>query len=206
MYNNEREVFVNTIIFVFMNLSDEQEIISAILGGNKDVYSVLVQRYQKPIFNLMYRVTRSYDDALDLAQETFIKAYENLNHFKRGARFFPWLYTIGFNHARNFKRRDRVAVRLFSRDCEEEKIGLENPSQLEEQMCNQLDARHLDQALQRLPADYREAVLLHYREGLSMEDIAIALQLSNSGAKMRVHRGIKKLREIIFEDQQYEAK
>jgi RNA polymerase sigma-70 factor (ECF subfamily) len=149
----------------------------------------------------MYRVTRSYDDALDLAQETFIKAYENLDHFKKGGRFFPWLYTIGFNHARNFKRRDGVSVRLFSRDCEEEKIGMENPSQQEEQMCNQLDFRRLDQALQHLPTDYREAVMLHYREGLSMEDIAIALRLSNSGAKMRVHRGIKKLREIIFGDQ-----
>jgi len=184
-----------------MNLSDDQEIIAAILGGNKDVYSVLVQRYQKPIFNLMYRVTGSYDDALDLAQETFIKAYENLDHFKKGARFFPWLYTIGFNHVRNFKRRDRVSVQLFNRDCEEEKLGVGNPSQQEEQMCIQLDARRLDQALQHLPTDYREAVILHYREGLSMEDIAIALRLSNSGAKMRVHRGIKKLREIIFGDQ-----
>ncbi len=184
-----------------MNLSDDQEIIAAILGGNKDAYSVLVQRYQKPIFNLMYRVTGSYDDALDMAQETFIKAYENLDHFNKGARFFPWLYTIGFNHVRNFKRRDRVSVRLFSRNCEEEKIGLENPSQQEEQMCTQLDYRHLDQALQHLPTDYREAVILHYHEGLSMDDIAIALQLSNSGAKMRVHRGIKKLREIIFGDQ-----
>jgi RNA polymerase sigma-70 factor, ECF subfamily len=183
-----------------MNSLDDQDIIAAILGGNKDVYGVLVQRYQKPIFNLMYRMTRSHDDALDLAQETFIKAYENLNHFKKGARFFPWLYTIGFNHVRNFKRRDRVSVRLFSRDCEEEKISLENPSRQEEQMCIQLDARRLDQALQDLPTDYREAVILHYREGLSMEDIATALQLSISGAKMRVHRGIKKLREMISGD------
>jgi RNA polymerase sigma-70 factor (ECF subfamily) len=184
-----------------MNPSDDQEIIAAVLGGDRDVYSVLVQRYQKPIFNLMYRVTRSYDDALDLAQETFIKAYENLESFKTGARFFPWLYTIGFNHARNFKRRERGFFRLFSRDCEEEKLGLGNPSLQEEEMCNQLDARRLDQALQHLPNDYREAVILHYREGLSMEDIATALQLSNSGAKMRVHRGVKKLREIIFGDQ-----
>ena len=184
-----------------MNPLDDQEIIAAVLGGDKNVYSVLVQRYQKPIFNLMYRVTRSYDDALDLAQETFMKAYENLDHFKKGARFFPWLYTIGFNHVRNFKRREKGFLRLFSRDWEEEKLGLGNPSQQEEQMCNQLDLSHLEQALQRLPVDYREAVILHYHEGLSMEDIAIALRLSNSGAKMRVHRGIKKLREIILGDQ-----
>jgi RNA polymerase sigma-70 factor (ECF subfamily) len=56
------------------------------------------------------------------------------------------------------------------------------------------------QALDQLPIDYREAVILHYHEGLSMEDIAAALELSVSGAKMRVHRGIKKLREMIFEE------
>src|SRR4030042_3793120 len=103
-----------------MNPLDDQEIIAAILGGNKDAYSVLVQRYQKPIFYLMYLVTGSYDDALDLAQETFIKAYENLDHFKNGARFFPWLYTIGFNHVRNFKKKYRESVPLFNRNWDEE--------------------------------------------------------------------------------------
>ncbi len=184
-----------------MNPLDDQEIIAAVLDGNKNAYSMLVQRYQKPIFNLMYRVTGSHDDALDLAQETFIRAYENLDRFKKGARFFPWLYTIGFNHARNFVRKDRKSVQWSSGDCEEKTFGLENPSQQEEQMCIQLDSGRLRQALQHLPMDYREAVILHYHEGLSMEDIAIALQLSNSGAKMRVHRGIKKLRQIILGDQ-----
>lgn len=183
-----------------MNSLDDQEIIAAVLSGNKDVYSVLVKRYQKPIFNLMYRVTGSYDDALDLSQETFIKAYDNLDHFKNGAQFFPWLYTIGFNHVRNFKRRNRLSGQLFSRDCGEEKLKEGDPSLQEEQMRIQLDSRLLDRALQHLPTDYREAVILHYREGLSMEEIAVALQLSNSGAKMRVHRGIKKLRAIIFGD------
>ena len=72
-----------------------------------ECYSILVRQYQKPIFNLMYRVTGSSEDAKDLTQETFIKAYEKLDHFRMGARFFPWLYTIGYNHARNFVQRGK---------------------------------------------------------------------------------------------------
>ena len=182
-----------------MDSSDDQQVIIAVMNGNVNAYSILVQQYQKPIFNLMYRVTGSYEDAKDLAQETFIKAYEKLDHFRMGARFFPWLYTIGYNHARNFLRRGNPIQVISDEDCDEQS-GLDYPSQHEERVLAQIDFLRIYQALEQLPMDYREAVILHYHEGLSMEDIATALQLSVSGAKMRVHRGIKKLREIIFED------
>jgi len=182
-----------------MDQSDDQQIIIAVMSGDVNAYSVLVQRYERPIFNLMYRVTRSYEDARDLAQEAFIKAYEKLDQFRVGARFFPWLYTIGFNHAKNFVQRNKPFLQLPDQDGRE-LSGLDHPSQQEERILARLDFLRIDLALQQLPMDYREAVLLHYHEGLSMEDIATALQLSVSGAKMRVHRGIKKLREIVFED------
>jgi RNA polymerase sigma-70 factor (ECF subfamily) len=183
-----------------MDFSDDQKIITAVLAGNKDAYSALVQRYQRPIFNLMLRVTSSYEDASDLAQETFIKAYEKLDTFRLGARFFPWLYTIGFNHVRNFMRRDKLSHELFYQNWEEE-LGLDGPACQEDKMHAKLDFQRLFQGLQKLPVDYREALILHYHEGLSMEDIGAALQLSVSGAKMRVHRGLLKLRQIIFEDE-----
>ena len=182
-----------------MDQPDDQQVISAVMNGNVNAYSILVQQYQKPIFNLMYRVTGSYEDAKDLAQETFIKAYEKLDHFRMGARFFPWLYTIGYNHARNFVQRSKP-FQQSSDDDFENNSGLDYPSQQEERVLAQIDFLRIYQALEQLPMDYREAVILHYHEGLSMEDIATALQLSVSGAKMRVHRGIKKLREIILGD------
>ena len=182
-----------------MDQPDDQQVISAVMNGNVNAYSILVQQYQKPIFNLMYRVTGSYEDAKDLSQETFIKAYEKLDHFRMGARFFPWLYTIGYNHARNFVQRGKPFQQLNGEDFEKNS-GLDYPSQHEERVVAQIDFLRIYQALGQLPMDYREAVILHYHEGLSMEDIATALQLSISGAKMRVHRGIKKLREIILGD------
>ena len=182
-----------------MDSSDDQQVIRAVMNGNANAYSILVQQYQKPIFNLMYRVTGSYEDAKDLAQETFIKAYEKLDHFRMGARFFPWLYTIGYNHARNFVQRSKPFQQSSDEDFQNNS-GLDYPSQQEERVLAQIDFLRIYQALELLPMDYREAVILHYHEGLSMEDIATALQLSVSGAKMRVHRGIKKLREIILGD------
>ena len=182
-----------------MDSSDDQQVITAVMNGNVNAYSILVQQYQKPIFNLMYRVTGSYEDAKDLAQETFIKAYEKLDHFRTGARFFPWLYTIGYNHARNFVQRSKPFRQSSSEDFENNS-GLDYPSQHEESVLAQMDFLRIYQVLEQLPVDYREAVILHYHEGLSMEEIATALELSVSGAKMRVHRGIKKLREIVLGD------
>jgi RNA polymerase sigma-70 factor (ECF subfamily) len=180
-------------------MMEEYQIIAAVLSGDVDAYRFLVERYQKPIFNLMYRVTGSREDALDLAQETFIKAYEKLHSFREGAKFFPWLYTIGFNHARNFVRK-RKMVRSLRGEDGGERESFDQPWHQEEALCTQLDCHRLDQVLKQIPLDYREALILHYHEGLSMEDIAAGLQISVSGAKMRVHRGIKKLRQILFEE------
>jgi len=182
-----------------MNDLDDRQIIKAVLAGDVEAYSVLVKRYQTPILNLMYRLTRSHDDALDLAQETFIKTYESLGRFKDGARFFPWLYTIGINHGRNFIRK-RYGKECLSLDHWAERACLPVGHE-EDRACDQIDFERIDQALQKLPFDYREAVILHFHEGCSMEDIAQALQLSVSGAKMRVHRGLKKLRKIFLGDE-----
>jgi len=180
-----------------MDHLDDQQVVAAILGGDVNAYGTLVRRYQKPIFNLMYRMTGSHADALDLSQETFIKAYDKLRLFKTDRKFFPWLYTIGLNHARNFIRDSKSNPVSFSGDSEEDARfsmahGTNDP------LSAQIEAHHLEKALQILPKEYREAVLLHYHEEFSMEEIAEMLQLSVSGAKMRVHRGLGKLREMIL--------
>jgi RNA polymerase sigma-70 factor (ECF subfamily) len=179
---------------------DDAEVIDAISQGDVNAYSTLVLRYQGAIFNLMFRMTGSYEDAADLAQETFIKAYGQLHRFQKGKKFFPWLYTIGLNHARNFLR-DNKRTRLVSLDHYEPGSGLDYPGQEEEKIVAKLDYERLHAALNQLPLDYREALILRYHEGLSMEDVAEALALKLSAAKMRVHRGLAKLREILENDE-----
>jgi RNA polymerase sigma-70 factor, ECF subfamily len=179
-----------------MDQSSDDQVITTVLAGDVDAYAVLVQRYQKPIYNLMYRMTTSHADSLDLAQETFIKAYEALHRFRLGNRFFPWLYSIALNHSRNFLRRSRGRQTVAIDECDLGS-GVDYPGQEEEILCARLDTQNLHEALGELPVDYREAVLLRFREDLSMEEIAVALRISLSGAKMRVHRGLRKLREIL---------
>jgi RNA polymerase sigma-70 factor, ECF subfamily len=179
-----------------MDQLEEQQVISAVLDGNADAYAVLIDRYQQPIFNLIYRMTGSRADAADLAQDAFIKAYEQLYRFRKEKRFFPWLYTIALNQTRNFLRKNRTANAVAIEDCELYS-GSDCAAQEEDKMCAQLDYQRLQGALNKLPWEYREAVMLRYHEELPMQEIAAALSLSVSGAKMRVHRGLKKLRDIL---------
>ena len=173
--------------------------ISTVLDGDANAYAVLVERYHQPIFNLMYRMTNSYEDAVDLAQETFIKAYEQLYRFREGGRFFPWLYTIGINHSRNFLRRNRAARCVPLEECELGS-GLDYPAQQEDKMCLRLDFQRIHNALDQLPFDYREAVVLRYHEEIPVEEIAATLKISESGVRMRVSRGLKRLREILLRE------
>jgi len=179
-----------------MNDDHDALVITDVLKGNKDAFHSLVKKYEKPIFNLMYRSTGSLQESEDLFQETFLKAYDRLETYRPRKKFFSWLYVIALNVVRDHFRGEQR--RPFS-------IG--NPTSYVatfDRISNQtkdrdrfVEIQGLFQALARLPLDYREAVLLHYRDGFSMRDIAEMLQLSVSGAKMRVHRGLKKLKEIL---------
>lgn len=184
-----------------MDQVDDLQCIRAVLDGEVNAYSAIVKRYEKPIYNLMYRMTGSTADALDLSQEAFIKAYEQLHRFQRDRKFFPWLYTIAMNLAKNLLRSNKSGMQRACMDELEGCSDLDYPRQQEEAMCARLDNRLLHNAMLRLPPDYREAIILRYQEGLSMEDIAGALRISLSGAKMRVHRGLGKLRDMLTVEQ-----
>lgn len=179
---------------------EDAEAIDAVSHGDTDAYSILVLRYQEAVFNLMLRMTRSYEDATDLAQETFIRAYDQLYRFQKGKKFFPWLYTIGLNLCRNFLRHKKGMNCVSLEDCEIGS-GLDYPGQQEDEICAKLDYEQLHAALDRLPSDYREALILRFHEELSMEDVAEALSVKLSAAKMRVHRGLAKLRDILEKEQ-----
>jgi RNA polymerase sigma-70 factor, ECF subfamily len=137
-----------------MSHTEEQQIISAVLDGDADAYAMLINRYQQPIFNLIYRMTGSHDDAADLAQDAFIKAYEQLYRFREGKKFFPWLYTIALNQTRNFLRKNKNQKTVAMAEYEEHS-GLDYAAQQEDKMCIELDSRRLQGALTRLPWEYR---------------------------------------------------
>jgi RNA polymerase sigma-70 factor (ECF subfamily) len=178
-----------------MDGKDEQRCIDRVLGGEVNAFGTLVVRYQKPIFNLMYRMVGSSDRAADLTQETFFKAYQKLDRFHPGKRFFPWLYAIGLNLARDFVRKNTRNPETRSTLNPESFSGCSSPGDQHDRMCESLEFLRLEKALDELPVIYREALILRYHDECSMGDIAAALNLSVSAAKMRVHRGLDMLRE-----------
>lgn len=178
-----------------MDGNDEQNCIDRVLRGEVNAFGPLVERYQKPIFNLMYRMAGSSDKAADLTQETFIRAYQKLERFHPGKRFFPWLYSIGLNLARDSARKKTLNSESASTLNPESLSGCNSPGEQHDRMCESLEFLRLEKALDELPVNYREALILRYHDECSMREIAAALNLSVSAAKMRVHRGLDMLRE-----------
>lgn len=177
-----------------MDNKDDQHIINLVLKGDTDAFGILVQRYQKPIFNLMFRVAGFREAAADLTQETFIKTYENLERFKPGKKFFSWLYTIGLNVARDFARKNKARVEVNPGKDPAEFCECHTPDEQQRRLCEGLDFIRLEKAMCSLPLLYREALVLRYHEELSMRDVAESLSISVSAAKMRVSRGLEMLR------------
>ena len=189
--------FIRTI--TEMEQDQERDIVLRILGGERDAYALLVDAYQGAIFNLACRMTGSLQDADDLAQETFIRAYRRLRYFDPGKRFFTWIYTIGLNLVRNhLKKRGRAAVRDTSHRADSEADSqAEWPA--EQALIRFQELRRLEEALRKLPVDLREAVVLRFYQGLSFEEIAAIMDASLSAVKMRVYRGVEKLKGLMDE-------
>lgn len=180
-----------------MSQDKDQDIIERVLGGERDAYAALVDRYKGPIFNLAYRMTGSRQDADDLTQDTFIRAYAALRSFKKGSKFFTWLYTISLNLVRNHLKKG-IPLQTLESDCQvPSREEAHNP---EGCAIRQDEVRALDASLYRLPEALREAVVLRFYQGLSFEDIAEVSGGSLSGAKMNVYRGLEKLRVLMREE------
>lgn len=183
-------------------MTDETLIIASVLDGEVNAFEPLVTKYEKPIFNMMYRVTKSFDEASELTQEAFLKAYEKLHQFQMDRNFFSWLYALAQNIGRDYLRCKTPTPTLLGYDPEH--VDENEEARLEELRLSE-DYQSLVQALDQLPIDYREAIVLHYREGRSMKEVAEMLNLSPSGVKMRVYRGLEKLR-IILKDENFPPK
>ena len=157
-------------------VNTDENLISDILSGDVEAYAILVKRYQKPIFNLMMRTTCCEEDAFDLTQEAFVRAYEKLERFKPSGRFFPWLYTIGINLARDFSRRKKTRE-IKTAELYEMQKDLSVESDRSKSLLEKIDAQRLKETLQELPLENREAVNLRFHEGMSIRDFLAGVKL-----------------------------
>lgn len=179
-----------------MDQKTEIEIIAQVLSGDRQAYALLVEEYKAPIFNLAYRMTGSLEDADDLTQETFIRAYQNLHRFDQGKKFFTWLYTISINLIRNHLKKNIRDVHLAVADSvlEHQEQGHERE---EDEAFSDDRMTRLEQVIQNLPVDLREAIILRFVHDLTFEEVAQVTGDTLSAVKMRIYRGLEKIKQMM---------
>ena len=156
---------------------------------------MLVERYQRPVYNLMYRYSRNAEEAADLTQEVFVRSFDRLKSFRAGNSFFPWLYGLAVNQANDWSRnRTRQRVKLESYG---EHLRQETPGERQSSMEFRETGRVIDLALSRLPEETRELLIFRYRHERSIREAATVFGLSESAAKMRIKRGLDDLHEEL---------
>ena len=188
-----------------MTIEEENDAVRRVLDGDADAFSPLVEAYQKNVYNLALRMTGNPEDALDMAQEAFIRAYNSLSSFRGDSKFSVWLYRIVSNVCLDFlrARKGRTAVSLSQTGPDGEDAALEIPDERalpEAELERALTRDAVRRGLQALPDDQREILLLREIQGLSYEEIAAALSLEGGTVKSRIFRARKKLCAYLLAD------
>ena len=167
----------------------DEDIIGRVLSGSALAYGELVARYQRSAYWLAYRMTGSREEAEDAAQEAFVKAYVKLDAYRGKGSFWPWLRRILVNAC--LAKASRKGAKEPMVELTEAECG--SDYSLETEVLSRAEAEDVRSAIAELPAAYRTAVVLRYREGLSCKEIAEQLGESLSTLKVRLHRARKML-------------
>ena len=175
-----------------LNYSDF-ELIDRVLNGHVYSFEELVSRYKKTVYYLTYRMVHDHEDASDLSQETFLKAYQGLKKFKRQSSFHTWLYRITVNLCINYlrKKRSRQFVEL-----DEKTSIIEYPDILNQLELEELQGRVSD-AVNLLPEKQRAAIILRIYHGLSHKEISDILGCSVGTVKANYFHAIRNLRDMF---------
>ena len=180
---------------------DESVLVERAKGGNQEAFGALVRRHQDRAFAVAYRLVRQREDALDIAQEAFVRAYQSLAGFKGEARFSTWLHRIVVNLALDHLRRQPHHQAGEYKDAlalEEAAQQVVAPTANPEQAAEAIEMRGLIQrGLAALPAEQRTALVLREIEGLSYKEIARAMRCSIGTVMSRLHYARRKMQATL---------
>jgi RNA polymerase sigma-70 factor (ECF subfamily) len=173
--------------------------------GDKEAFRELVERYQRKIVAIALGMVHNPDDALEIAQETFVKAFESLGSFKGESSFYTWLYRIVVNRAIDFRRRERRRPTVALEDRGGSGSGEGYQEVLKEERLtdpyHQAQAHEIGDrvtaAINELTPDHKAVILLREVEGLSYEEISRVMQCSKGTVMSRLHYARKKLQKKL---------
>lgn len=185
---------------------EDHELVSLCKQGDIAAFEVLVKKYQKRVFNIAFRMIGNYDDACEVAQDTFVSAYKSIKQFKGMSKFSTWLHTIAVNLSKNRRRQlgTKHYHEQFSLDdplvTEEGRINIEtasaDPAPLE-----RLEQKETQQKIQdcinRLDDEFREVLVLRDIQGFSYEEISSMLTIAEGTVKSRLFRAREEVKALL---------
>lgn len=183
------------------SLSDLQ-VVARIKQGEKELYEILLRRYNQTL----YRIVRSYvreEEAEDIMQDTYVKAYEKLSQFRGNAAFSTWLIRIGINEALQFLRNKKRfnMVNQYDDACESNKLlNIPDAHNMnpENQLIHQEGRQLIEKTIDQLPEKYRIVYVLREVEGMKNPEIAACLQITENNVKVRLHRAKHLMQKMLY--------
>jgi RNA polymerase sigma-70 factor, ECF subfamily len=174
------------------------ELVERCRQGDETAWSELVEATYRDVYSLCLRILRDPDDAAEATQDAYLKVWRGLPGFRGDAMLETWMYRVASNTAIS-KHRSRKRRKAHETGVGDEVLGeVAAAGSVEATAGAKIEVEALDKALQTLPEHYRAAVVLRDVYGFSTEEVAKQLKISETAAKVRVHRGRKKLKEILY--------
>jgi RNA polymerase sigma factor (sigma-70 family) len=181
---------------------DDQILIKKALAGNEAAYSLLLRRHKDAIYRMIVRIVRNQEEARDLVQETFMKAFGSLSSYKCQYRFTTWLYKIAANSCIDYLRKRRLVSVSLDQPLETKdgEVTIEvadwtyNP---EQDLTSRQKSLSIDAAIDSLPRKYREVILYRHKQDKSYEEIAQILSIPVGTVKARIFRARELLKKKL---------
>lgn len=183
-----------------MNLDNEKNVLKYIkkaLSGDANAFEWIVRKYQKRVYFTVLQMVTNHDDANDVLQDTFIKAYTKLDTYNSHYPFYPWLYRIAINTALNYQKKKERNRLLSLDDSDNNHIDLAKPANQINDMEGVELLIKLKESLGKLPPEQRTVFVLRVREGLSYQEISLCLDISMGTVMSRLSRAREKLRALL---------
>ncbi|MEZ5418369.1 MAG: sigma-70 family RNA polymerase sigma factor [Vicinamibacterales bacterium] len=188
-----------TLTVQALTITDE-ELVARSMDGDVDSFNQLIKRWERPIYALAYRTLGREDDARDVAQETFLRAFRAIKGFKGQAKFSSWLYRIALNLCRDWMRRQRRTPTVQApEDVDIADLAAEQgPSESIETLVGRRQlGRAVAAAMARLPEEQRTAIVLKEYHGLTFQEIAEMQGVPLSTVKTRLYQGLSVVRRLL---------
>jgi len=180
--------------YFFMRETGDKEIIGKVLQGDQQLFGELVKRYNHLVFTVAIRYVNNREDAEEIAQDVFVKAYRSLADFRQDAKFSTWLYAITANTCITFTRKRRLETHSLA----DERV-FEHVSTMEEQNASEQKskAQLLNKAIDLLSSDDAAVITLFYKGDQSLEEIGRILGITPNNAKVKLHRARQRLKDKL---------